>query len=488
MESAIRGLMPTMVQRPAGAVSRIYRHPVLVLALVVLLAAALATYRLGAKSIWLDEAISVAYAQLDWSSLWHVIAGSDRNMSLYYVVLHLWTNIGESEVAVRSLSVLFALATLPVVYALGSVLFGPRVGATAAMLLTVNPFFVQYAQEARGYSLVLLLASLSSYLFLIAVERPSRRLWAGYAICTALAIHAHFFAILVVVAHMVSLVVLRPGHVPWKGVLISGATVALISAPQIVGAMTGPDLTSWIREPSLGRLLWVLRRLAGGSRLLSLVYAMVCSAALVPALKIWGGRRTSRETWPYAFLASWLLLPIVLAFSFSFLKPVLVPRYLIVCIPPLALLASVGICRVPARYWLVVLGVIVALSGRGLYHWYANAEKEEWRSAANYVASDATLGDAIMFHSYFVRHPFLYYLDRLHAPADLLVQLPDPDDHLLASLPSQYDRVWVVLSHADRGYRAQRSRLIQSSMYSDYAIAADQHFTGVRVLLYERRF
>lgn len=491
MGSVVRSLMPTGLQRPAGLVSHIHRHPVLVLAPVVLLAAALTTYTLGAKGIWLDEAISIGHAQRDWSSLWHDIITGSRHMRLYYVLLHPWMRIGESEAAIRTLSVLFALATVPVVYGLGSVLFRPRVGAIAAVLLTVNPFFIQYAQEARSYSLVLLLASLSSYLFVIVIERPSRRLWALYALCAVLAIHAHIFAILVVVAHVVSLVVRRADYVVWKGMLISVAPVALIAAAPIVGSTmaTGADVVvPWVREPSLSRLLWVLRRFAGGSRLLFLGYAMVCSVALVPALKMWVDRRTSRETWRYAFLALWLLVPIVLVFSFSFLiTSVLVPRYLIISFPPLVLLASVGICRVPGRYWLVVLGVFLALSGRGLYRWYADVEKEDWRGAVNYVTSEATPGDAIMFYAVGGR-PFLYYLNRVHASSDLLVQLPDPDDHLLATLPSQYDRVWLVLSHEDRGNRSQRSRSIQISMYRDYVIASDQQFKEVRVLLYERRF
>ena len=487
MGSVVRSLMPTGLQRPAGLVSHIHRHPVLVLAPVVLLAAALTTYTLGAKGIWLDEAISIGHAQRDWSSLWHDIITGSRHMRLYYVLLHPWMRIGESEAAIRTLSVLFALATVPVVYGLGSVLFRPRVGAIAAVLLTVNPFFIQYAQEARSYSLVLLLASLSSYLFVIVVERPSRRLWAGYALCIVLALYAHVFAVLVVVAHVVSLVVRRTDYVAWKGMLISIAPIALIAAPGMVGTTTGGDVVPWIREPSLSRLLWVLRRFAGGSRLLFLAYAMVCSVALVPALKLWVGRSTSREIWRYAFLASWLLVPIILIISYSFLiTSVLQPRYLIVSFPPLVLLASVGICRVPGRYWLVVLGLIVALSGRGLYRWYFDVEKEDWRGAVNYVVSEATPGDAIMFYG--ARRTFLYYLDRVHASADLLVQLPGSDDHLLATLPSQYDRVWLVLSHDERGDRARRSGVIQSSMHRDYAIAADQRLSQVRVLLYERRF
>src|SRR2546425_3307417 len=121
----------------------------------MLLAAGLGFLRLGAKSGWLDEAESVAHARLGVRSLLHVLDGGDPNMGLYYVLLHFWIRIfGESESAVRGLSVLFGVLAVPAIYLVGARLFGRAAGLVAALLLAVNAFFIQYAQEARSYSLV----------------------------------------------------------------------------------------------------------------------------------------------------------------------------------------------------------------------------------------------------------------------------------------------------------------------------------------------
>src|SRR5690348_12775243 len=74
-----------------------------VLALTIL-GFALASYRLGTKSLWLDEAVSANHARLGLSGLWTVITSHDPNMGLYYVLLHFWTRVfGDSEAAVRSM-------------------------------------------------------------------------------------------------------------------------------------------------------------------------------------------------------------------------------------------------------------------------------------------------------------------------------------------------------------------------------------------------
>jgi uncharacterized membrane protein len=50
----------------------------------------------------------------------------------------------------------------------------------AGLLLPLNAFFIRYAQEARSYSLLVFLTTLSSYFFVRGVERPSWKHWASY--------------------------------------------------------------------------------------------------------------------------------------------------------------------------------------------------------------------------------------------------------------------------------------------------------------------
>ena len=110
----------------------------------------------------MDEIVSVAIARLDWGTFWRVVSRSEANMVLYYGLLHFWINLGESEVAVRSISALAGCLVVPVIYSLGRRMFGTRVALISALLLAVNAFHIKFSQEARSYTLVVLLTALSS--------------------------------------------------------------------------------------------------------------------------------------------------------------------------------------------------------------------------------------------------------------------------------------------------------------------------------------
>src|ERR1700722_476781 len=148
---------------------------------------ALASFRLGTKSMWLDEAVSADHARLGLRGLWTVVSHTDPNMGLYYVLLHFWVRVfGYGEAAVRSMTVVLAGMAVPVMTLLGKRLFGRTCGLIAGLLLALSPFFVQYEQTARSYAVVVLLVLLSSYFFVAALERVSGAALFGYVLTSAL--------------------------------------------------------------------------------------------------------------------------------------------------------------------------------------------------------------------------------------------------------------------------------------------------------------
>ena len=107
---------------------------------------------LGHKSFWLDEIASVVIVRMTGNSFWSWVWRSEGNMALYYIMLRPWLHFGLGEASVRMLSVLPGIASLPMMYLLGTRLFGRRVGLLAALFLTLSTCSVVYSQEARGYS------------------------------------------------------------------------------------------------------------------------------------------------------------------------------------------------------------------------------------------------------------------------------------------------------------------------------------------------
>src|SRR5439155_226245 len=87
---------------------------------ILILAALLRLLQLRSESLWWDEAVTVAIVRLDWEAFWKVLSHFEANMGLYYCLLRLWVNLGESEFVLRSLSALTGVLAVGLVYVLGS--------------------------------------------------------------------------------------------------------------------------------------------------------------------------------------------------------------------------------------------------------------------------------------------------------------------------------------------------------------------------------
>jgi mannosyltransferase len=109
------------------------------------------------SDLWFDEALSVDVARLPLGQLRDALA-HDGHPPLYYVLLHVWMQaFGEGDLAVRSLSGLFAVAALPLAWRLGERIGGRSAGFAAFLVLASSPFAIRYATEARMYTLVMVL-------------------------------------------------------------------------------------------------------------------------------------------------------------------------------------------------------------------------------------------------------------------------------------------------------------------------------------------
>ena len=179
--------------------------PSLALLGLILLAFALRVYRLPAQSLWYDEGVSWYLTRMSLPDLTAWTA-DDIQPPLYYYLLWPWARLGgTSEYALRFLSVAFGTLTVALLWATGRWLLGERAAWLGALILTLSPLHVYYAQEARMYTLLTFLGLLSSYLLLRWLEARSPNLrspfvWA-YVLTAVAALYTHYFAFFLLAAH-----------------------------------------------------------------------------------------------------------------------------------------------------------------------------------------------------------------------------------------------------------------------------------------------
>nr|MDQ3934653.1 glycosyltransferase family 39 protein [Actinomycetota bacterium] len=219
---------------------------------LVVLAAALRLWRIGHQSFWLDEVFTAGLVNED---LWGLLKGvreTESTPHLYYLLAWLWEKVaGDGEGALRSLSALFGIATVPVVYAAARERFSAQAALLAAALAAVNPWFVWHSQEARSYALLVLLAAVSLLFFLRALRDPSRRSLTLWAVFSALAVLTHYFAAFTVGAEALWLLWAHRTRPVWAA---TGALVAVgVALAPLALSQRATGHTAFIEGISLGR-------------------------------------------------------------------------------------------------------------------------------------------------------------------------------------------------------------------------------------------
>jgi hypothetical protein len=189
------------------------------LAALTLLAAALRFATLDLQSLWYDEAytpVHMLHASL-FATL-RAVVHSENTPPLWYVLV--WgvaRVLGTGEVALRLLSALAGVLTVPLAWCIGRELAGRRAALAAAALVAVNPLFVWYSQEARAYGLYVLAAALAMVCFLRALRAPTRANMLAFALAGTLALLSHYFAVFLLAPMCVWLLAAHGRRAPGDG-------------------------------------------------------------------------------------------------------------------------------------------------------------------------------------------------------------------------------------------------------------------------------
>ncbi len=484
----------------------------------LLLGGLLGSLFLGTHSLFLDESVSATLATAPWHRFVSVVSHREANMALYYLLLRAWVVLGHGEIALRSLSVILAVGALWVVIMLARSLFGRRVALIAGLLLAVNPLYVQFAQDVRGYALALLLVSASCLLFVRGIRRtdpPPRLCWTAYTIVTALAAYSNFWAALVPVAQALSLAFLPAGRIPWRRLLTSAAAlVALLVPLGLLIQSTDSAGVNWAAGSSAGRLFTHIRASVPHAALDGLVLA---AAAFVVALVLLARRRPGvaaafARRWPLLFTTCWLVVPVAAVVLLSLVdKPLLVVRYLMVSLPPAILLVAVGIDRVSslARRGTTALAtgllvVAVGASAIGVAQWYSLGGPQDFRSAVASIAGRAQQGDGVLIFAPYERVPVEWYLagrpaaeQSLHAVYPAMAWGVDPlvfdgnvpfGSSAIERAASRYQRIWLLSVTADQSlYPEEAASVDRSLRRAGFVPAGSRVFRGVDVTEEVRR-
>jgi mannosyltransferase len=181
------------------------------------------------SALWLDEALTVDIARLPLHSL-HAALHQDGAPPLYYVLLHFWMKpFGQSDLAVRSLSGVISVATIPVAWVAGRRIGGRAVAWMVVVLVASAPFAIYYGTEVRMYSLVMLLTTCGFIALDRALRRPQPGNLVAVAVLTAALLYTQYWAVYLTATVGVLLL--------WQGWLRRAEPARRIGARLTLGAL-----------------------------------------------------------------------------------------------------------------------------------------------------------------------------------------------------------------------------------------------------------
>ncbi|MGH8524801.1 MAG: glycosyltransferase family 39 protein, partial [Gammaproteobacteria bacterium] len=468
-----------------------------------LVQAGLLFFHIGRESLWLDEVVNLPASRGTWLQSWEYFTQVPEQHPLYYLLLRAWLHLGSSELALRSLSALFALATVWATFFLARELFDDLVAINASALLALSPFLIYYGQEARMYSLLGLLTTVSSYLLLRVIATERLGLLVGYLFVTVLGAYTHPFFMLVVAAHLGTLLSRRRSGSLLRRLAAVYAAVALLYAPwAMLIAFHGAGSRSWRGSEHVifGIPHMLLRFSLGYSELppnyqwRTSIPALLAQNAGVLAISVvtfgalaFVGIREALRHDREGRLALWgFAIPPLLALLGSPVVNLVSERYLIVSFPFYLILLALGMVALvraesTRRFVgpvLVAAYVLVVVHALHRYYFDPDFGKEEWSAVADHLRAQAGPRDVIVVHQWYATAPLLYYYHK--PPGQRVFGWGDVrSDDLRAS-----DRLWLVLRDPDNAVEQV------VALNESHRVLSDRLFrkqSGIRVLLLVRR-
>lgn len=369
-------------------------------------------FRFVARSnLWLDEALSVNIASLSVSDLIEALR-HDGHPPLYYLLLHYWMElVGEGDVAVRALSGVFAVATLPLAWVAGRRVAGTSGARWMVALVAVGPFWIRYATEARMYSLVMLLV-LAGYLLLgDALKRPTPLRLIGLALVSGLLLLSHYWTFWLLGAVMVLL-----AWRWWRDADQRRTTFRLLVGLAAGGLLFLPWLPNFFYQSTHTGTPWAgpLRPLqivevsldslgGGGTFNDSFVYGVtiviLCLSALFvvrsDGLTLSLDLRTVPGARPeLAVVGLTATIGCVAAYAAS---ATFQARYAAVFVPLLYLAVAVGLARLPTVARLALGGGLVAMSVMGVAWNLQMFHRTQSTDVSAAVRAHAEPGDVVLY-------------------------------------------------------------------------------------------
>jgi mannosyltransferase len=477
---------------------------------IIISGALLRFYNLTSISLWHDESFSALLIRYPLGEMIQRIA-LDVHPPLYYFLLRAWDFVlGDSLLSLRLFSAFFGVLTVYFTYVFIKTAFkNQRLALISALLIAINPFQIQYAVEARMYTLGTFLIVFSSWLLVKAIESKQYKWWLTYGITAAMAMHTHYYLIFSVAAQAVFIIFLiaknyksyqtaiplenSASEQTWKrsfqaftSVNFKGAIIAYIAAFLVFLSWIGiffkqlgqVEENYWIPKISPTSIPNTIWRMFAGSNvdmsgngdinnIMLTIFSLLFLAILVLIYK--------REANQYKYLIILsFLVPFILAIGLSFQRSLYLDRYFVFAGLFYLMVFAILFCSIKNTFRQNIIVALFVLLSFGLFveNWKSinPAGKSGMKGASEYIFQNAQPDEKV-----FVGSTFIFFTYKYYAYQNLFSVIGYPEDFNPSALK--------LANNITEGYRVYPEYLTPL-LYTPGVNKVDQlpHFSGTALL------
>jgi len=400
---------------------------ILIFIIILLIALSIGLTGLDSEYLWYDEYFSVCVANrtLD-QTIYSIIF--DVHPPAFYLLLHYYIklNLHFTIFYLRFLPMIINLIALIILFYFTKNFFNLEVAILSSLLFTFSNFLLQYSQEVRMYSLIVLLSITSSFSLLLMIVYPLKKKWLWlYALINILGVYTHYHFFLFLFSHLIFIIYAEKKINNLKLIFKRGQSFLIVIIAfsfwiKIFMNQINSVGIKWLEKPGLYNLMmlffnqfpfWELHFNLITFILPLLIYAIVTMQIILLF------RAEKNKLIPISYELALiqqifaLLIPVLIAFFISvFLKPIFHQRYLIFSLPPLLIIIAVGISQL--KKWYIKLPLILLIIIPNLWainKSYNTRTKPNWELAFEKVKENITSNPIIIFPDYAVYNAFKKY-------------------------------------------------------------------------------
>jgi mannosyltransferase len=361
---------------------------------------------LDATPFWYDEMISVKDTQLDFGHVKHE-SEWDNNPPFYYYCLWVWhAIIPVSEFNTRFLGVLFISFAIGLTYLFANKYFNNKIAIATAVLLSLSNFIFFYSQEARAYSLILLLSIISAFQFFKYLNNSTILNLIILSLVNFLIIYTHYISGLIVfVQYLMILFFYRKKYLSFFGIqslIIVGLILLRFTKKQFLNIVNFNKKDDfWLKPAKLEDLIHSFSELFYNN-----LTAIVFLAVLLVYAYLYFSKKSEDKERVKSYCLFLGFFSIFFLFAIGVFKPIFLSRYLIFCIPFATMLVVHQLFRFN-KTGIIIIFTLIAFETYSIT--LVKRPSSDYRSLAKVVNKHKKTNDIVIINTRDNLGLYIYY-------------------------------------------------------------------------------